>query len=362
MPTTNNIKKLFTISGCISPEGMQRYVSGTLTAAEKELIDAHLGTCELCTDALGGFQQHNNPAKVALAVTDINRQLHQKFLRIQTKKMRERSMVSVFSAAATIILITGLFYLMKQREIYRERLLAYSLQDSITISDRTIGQLKNDMNVNESAKISGKAESGENTVTMPHPSKESNVYFKSKQPEDESKATLSYESAEELRIVSNESPPDTLHVAEARKQEDDFSVAGYAVKSATRDKKESLQAIPANAEGDNAVSGEVFMIAEEMPVFMGGDINKFREYIQQQLKYPVKAAEAGIEGKVFVSFIINEKGKLVNPKIVRSADPLLDKEALRVISSSPAWTPGMMNGKPVSVQLVIPVIFQLKKE
>ncbi len=360
MPTTYDIKKLFTISGCISPEGMQRYVTGALTAAEKELINAHLGTCELCTDALGGFQQHNNPAKVSLAVTDINRQLHQKFLRIQTKKVRERSMVSVFSAAATIILITGLFYLMKQREIYRGRLLAYSLQDSITISDRTIGQLKNDMN--ESVKISGKAESGEHTVTMPHPSKESNVYFKSKQPEDENKATLSYESAEELRIVSYEPSPDTLHVAEATKQEDDFSVAGYAVKSATRDKKESLQAIPADAEGDNTVSGEVFMVAEEMPVFKGGDINKFREYVQQQIKYPVKAAEAGIEGKVFVSFIINEKGKLINPKIIRSADPLLDKEALRVISSSPAWTPGMMNGKPVSVQLAIPVIFQLNPD
>ncbi len=361
MPTTDDITRLFNISGCISHEGMQRYCNGTLTAAEKKLIDTHLESCELCSDAMEGYRQHSNPEKVSHAVIDLNRQLHQRFLIIQTRKIRERSMLSVFSAAATIILIAGLFFLMKQREIYRERLLSYSLQDSLIISDIKTSKSNayRDESVNLIQESERRTENNLVTVRAENP----DVGSKSKQLTTESiELALVDDIKEKPEIDNQKSLADSLNLAEAMNPEPEVTVTGYASKVATRKQQKNYQSLPAASEADNSLSEEVFIMAEEMPRFMNGDISKFREFVQQQIQYPEKAVEDSIEGRVFVSFIINKKGKLVNPEIVRSADPLLDKEALRVIGSSPSWTPGMMQGKPVNVKLTIPVIFKLKQE
>jgi len=104
----------------------------------------------------------------------------------------------------------------------------------------------------------------------------------------------------------------------------------------------------------------VFVIVEESATFQGGDLNSFRIWVQQNMVYPTAAAEAGISGKVFVQFAVNSKGKLVDAKIMRGVHPELDKEALRCINNSPAWSPGKQGGKSVKQQFVIPIIFQLQ--
>ena len=102
---------------------------------------------------------------------------------------------------------------------------------------------------------------------------------------------------------------------------------------------------------------EVFIIVEEMPVFTGNEEKDFRKYIQENLIYPKEAWEAGIEGRVFVQFIVDKDGQVKNAHIVRGIDPVLDQEALRVINSSPIWQPGKQRGKPVNVQIVYPFSF-----
>jgi protein TonB len=97
-----------------------------------------------------------------------------------------------------------------------------------------------------------------------------------------------------------------------------------------------------------------------MPGFGGGDNTKFREYIQKNLKYPDVAAENGIQGRVFVSFVVEADGKVTNVKVVRSVDPALDREAVRVVESSPKWKPGRQRGKPVRVSFTFPIIFVLQ--
>jgi TonB family protein len=104
----------------------------------------------------------------------------------------------------------------------------------------------------------------------------------------------------------------------------------------------------------------VFIIVEDMPKFQGGDQNEFRRYVQENLQYPDSAVAKGISGKVFVQFVVNSRGKVVNTKIVRGVDPYLDNEALRVINSSPLWEPGTQRGRPVSVQFTFPVVFVLQ--
>ena len=113
-------------------------------------------------------------------------------------------------------------------------------------------------------------------------------------------------------------------------------------------------------EEEEAGEEEVFIIVEDMPKFQGGDQNAFRKWIQENLRYPEIAAENGISGKVFVQFAVNSKGLVVDAKVMRGVDPALDKEALRVVNSSPKWEPGKQRGKPVKVQFTFPIVFVLQ--
>jgi len=105
--------------------------------------------------------------------------------------------------------------------------------------------------------------------------------------------------------------------------------------------------------------GEVFDVVEENPSFPGGDA-ALMTWLQKNLKYPAAAQENGIQGRVLVSFIVNKDGSIVEPKIIRSVDPSLDKEAARVVSSMPRWKPGKQRGKAVRVKYTLPVTFRLQ--
>jgi protein TonB len=104
---------------------------------------------------------------------------------------------------------------------------------------------------------------------------------------------------------------------------------------------------------------EVFYIVEQMPEFPGGE-NALRKFIADKLMYPVIAQENGIQGKVYVSFIVDKDGSIKNAIVVRSVDPSLDREALRVINSLPKWNPGKQRGRPVKVSFTVPIIFILQ--
>ncbi len=103
----------------------------------------------------------------------------------------------------------------------------------------------------------------------------------------------------------------------------------------------------------------VFFIVEEMPEFPGGAL-ALRNFIAQSVKYPVIAQENGIQGKVFVNFVVAKDGTITNAKIFRGVDPSLDKEALRVVNSLPKWKPGKQGGKPVRVSYTVPINFVLQ--
>ena len=106
---------------------------------------------------------------------------------------------------------------------------------------------------------------------------------------------------------------------------------------------------------------EVFYIVEDMPTFNGGDpAVEFRKYIAQNLRYPEIAAENGISGRVIVQFAVNKNGEVVDAVVVRSVDPALDKESIRVVMSSPKWTPGRQRGKAVKVLFTFPINFVLQ--
>ena len=105
----------------------------------------------------------------------------------------------------------------------------------------------------------------------------------------------------------------------------------------------------------------VFFVVEEMPNFPGGE-EALVKFLATNVKYPVVAMENGIQGKVFVQIIIDENGKVIEPKILRGVDPVLDQEAIRVVTAMPAWKPGKQRGRNVRVSYTVPINFVLQEK
>ena len=122
---------------------------------------------------------------------------------------------------------------------------------------------------------------------------------------------------------------------------DETVVVGYASKQAP-------------AEED-----PVFEVVENMPEFAGG-MGGLMQYLSKNIKYPVEAQKAGIQGRVIMQVIIDKNGNVTNPKVTQPVDPLLDTEAIRVTASMPKWKPGTQRGMPVNVKYTFPIVFRLQ--
>lgn len=103
-----------------------------------------------------------------------------------------------------------------------------------------------------------------------------------------------------------------------------------------------------------------FALVETKPMFQGGDANNFSRWVATHLQYPEIAKENGVQGKVTLQFTVNTDGTVSNVKVLRGVDASLDKEAVRLVSSSPKWTPGKQRDRAVKVSYTFPVIFQLR--
>jgi protein TonB len=154
-------------------------------------------------------------------------------------------------------------------------------------------------------------------------------------------------------------PPQTTEVINI--VEDDVEIEDELILDDTEaDQDDVIEIVEFEEEEEEVNEMEVFFVVEDMPTFQGQSSDAFRIYIQQNLKYPVIAQENGVSGRVFVQFDVNGKGEVTNVVVVRGVDPSLDKEAVRVVKSSPRWTPGKQRGRPVRVRFTFPIVFQLQ--
>ena len=104
---------------------------------------------------------------------------------------------------------------------------------------------------------------------------------------------------------------------------------------------------------------KVFDIVEQMPEYPGGQAALF-EYLSKNIKYPADAEKKKVEGKVFVTFVVDTDGKITDVSLMRKVFPSLDAEAIRVISAMPNWIPGKQKGLVVRVKYTVPIMFRLK--
>ncbi|MDN5203584.1 energy transducer TonB [Fulvivirgaceae bacterium BMA10] len=109
---------------------------------------------------------------------------------------------------------------------------------------------------------------------------------------------------------------------------------------------------------EEEVADEVFTIVEEQPTPDGG-MGAFYKFVQKNMKYPSQARRMGIEGKVFVQFVVDKDGTITEVQAVKGIGAGCDEEAVRVLKSHPKWKPGKQRGRPVKVRMIIPITFKL---
>lgn len=156
-------------------------------------------------------------------------------------------------------------------------------------------------------------------------------------------------------------PPEAPSVAEVLNiVEDDAKVQETAVASTEETGKAvEVKYVPVEVKEEEPEEQTIFQVVEVMPEFPGG-MAECLKFLGKNIKYPTIAQENGVQGRVIVQFVVNRDGTIVDPVVVRSVDPYLDKEALRVIKTMPKWKPGMQRGKAVRVKYTVPVTFKLQ--
>ena len=166
---------------------------------------------------------------------------------------------------------------------------------------------------------------------------------------------FSYVGLQTQTVVVKDEKPLTVLMKENIQPMEELVVVGYADDDS--DAEQKVVENPKEAPQEEVI----FTIVEEMPQYPGG-IQAAMAFFAQNIKYPVSAQKAKIEGSVTVQFVVGTDGSVRNPKVVRGVNPELDAEALRVVGIMPKWTPGKQRGKAVPVSYNLPVRFRLAKK
>lgn len=120
----------------------------------------------------------------------------------------------------------------------------------------------------------------------------------------------------------------------------------------------SAAVAPSQTPSEPPTAPKVYLVADEMPTFPGGAV-AFQRFLKAKIKYPEEALRLNLSGKVHVSFVVDEEGRVLDPKVVKGLGGGLDEEALRLVRIMPWWMPGRVNGQPVRVAYTLPVGFRM---
>ncbi len=168
---------------------------------------------------------------------------------------------------------------------------------------------------------------------------------------------------EMVEITKQEQKPQPMEMPKQTTQleivQDDVEVEDIEINAEVEQTEVIEEYVAPVIEEEEVVEQEVFTIVEEMPSFPGGE-QKLLEYVAKNTKYPQIARESGIQGRVFVNFVVEPDGRVSNVKVVRGIGGGCDEEAIRVIKSLPKWKPGKQRGKAVRVSYNLPVNFKLQ--
>jgi TonB family protein len=419
----NKYQRLFTPSGCLTEEALKKFRDSSLNSGEQLIVEKHLSKCNLCSDAIEGLKLITDPARVSTILEEINSKLKvlvsKRNNSITYKKRQISDRVLYLSAAATVTILIGwLIFLNLNKPFGLDKITVITNTESsqkvpatpvpkdagissnheVKIKDQTeeITASNSNDQKNEIGESNNKAltiieEDEKKNFDKEQPSITENLSDETDQLaliEGLEKASVSEETIEPVTIDIASNQPIEYYMGEviiqaekanlirlSDKQMESTSKSelaeGIAIESETRQKvasqrkSERILGEKTPIEISEKASASIiqatahfFKVIDSMPVFPGG-IQEMNIFLKKNLQYPVNALENQIEGTLYVSFIVEEDGKVSNIFLVRGLGSDFDKEALRVMKLMPAWTPGYKDGKPVKVQISLPIKFQL---
>jgi periplasmic protein TonB len=356
---SSNESKYINTKVCVPQNTLIAYLRGSLTSVEMNAVERHLSGCPMCSDELEGLALLPNPNSISSISNSINRKVDS-FIAKQNKSIWESTTFRVAASVAMLFAISGLIYYTASLNTSHD-----ILSDNIPANEAVI--------LEEVIGIDSMEENQPKADVLPKSKSERVIVYDvddeialeledvNTPKQTQQRVNAEFKLAESAQSAGAQqkklSPPPAPKVASisiVAEDNVDLSKEEFSADLAVR----ILNFV--SAEEEYLEEEEIFTIVEEMPTFAGGDISKFRDFISKNLKYPDYAAENGIQGRVFVGFVVERDGSVSNVKVIRGVDPLLDKEAVRVVKSSPKWTPGKQRGVPVRVTFTFPVVFSLQ--
>jgi TonB family protein len=383
MTKNKKIESLFTDGGCLSAEAINKYVNGLLSGSDNELVKKHINECAFCADAVEGYKNIKLKEPIVKTVQQINREIEKKYETVRPGTLFiNRKILAYSSLAATVLILLGLFLLinnnkLRQNKIVSENLLTKEKAGPVTSFD-SMHKGEQAAKTTMPKEHAAPAKHLHTAVTEgggEQPAALAGTRQKSEQPAAET------QDSDELPAIESQAIEERIFIAESEVTSDatgaDITAGFGAAKSPTapsirssettktvRYETATIRGAKKSAAKEYYQTEETLPVSTEIidapPMFDNDGIEKFKEYVQKNIKYPAKAKNSDIEGEVLVSFIVDSTGRVTDPKIISGIDSLLNREALRVVSSSPLWVPGIKNGQPVKTTYTIPVKFKLK--
>ena len=345
--------------GCVPQNTLVRYLKGELSGVEMNAVERHLSGCPMCADELEGLALLHNPDDISSITDSLNAKVD--------VALRPHSMLqnlSPFAVAASVAIILGvasIIYftstLRPTQQVLSERIVNGDSVETIVPSPLP-AKVAEDVEIFEEEIIPVTQQEVVEPPKPPAPPVAKSE--KNKRTAKVKRTTVRSASKAKVRRVAATPHSNKPRLSEKPLFSDaeiDSSVELLSIVEDDVDLSDDI--VLYEMAEEESVEEEVFAIVEEMPRFKNGDINRFRDYINENLEYPAVAAESAIQGKVILSFVVDTVGKVTNVKVLRGIHPALDSEAVRVIESSPQWEPGRQRGRAVKVGFTIPVMFVL---
>jgi len=378
-------------SGCLIGDALMSFVSGSLKGSVLKSAEQHIAECPLCADAVDGLRmwlkentsnagskenlisvapeltgkrssEHPHQFKSNVTKPDlfqartnvINNRIKQRLYHHALLESEEEKSLSYkpfiwLAAAATIVLFIGGFYVLWLQNQFDNQKLSQKLEMDSTLRLMSIGDRRYD--------------------TLPYPPSQSKSVLTIKYNRKkgvQSPPVLAIVTEDAYRGVSkgeaSNSMADEVEYLKSKRtqksdaEEDSYESEHYRTHAAPNTRNGGAAMKKEEMEED---SRPVYTFVKEMPSYPGGDSERLK-FLSKNIKYPAQAAENGIQGPVYVSFVVKTNGSLADIKIIQGIGGGCDEEALRVVKKMPNWKPGFQNGRKVAVLYNMRIDFKLK--
>lgn len=334
---------IFNAHGCLSQATIEASISGELSISDNSIIQEHIKECQLCKNALAGAKLISNVDDYSLAINDLRTRWSEK--KIKSEKAKKVKFALVYSAAATLVILFSVIALIRYQKQVRSNIISQLGDEGIGI-EKAMGDLP----------VQVLAKSKFYDVRPDNEDSARNEYLKTVKTQE---SVLPVASIMETTIYPDISRHDFKEVITEEPEVEQTNsrqlLSPFRVMS--QPPAQRHYRMKEEVSDDN----EIFVVVEDMPRFRNGDLINFRQYVQENIRYPKQALNRNISGRVYIQFVINKHGELVDAVIIKSDHPLLNEEVLRAISDSPEWTPGKQRGRPVDISLIMPVDFVLTR-